>query len=51
MIGSDRMQIKSFLLCNCYPWCYDYDTRYCRMWYENRIRRRGNVQGYAVADS
>ena len=21
------------------------------MWYENRIRRRGNVQGYAVADS
>ncbi len=27
------------------------DTRYCGMWYENRIRRRGNVQGYAVADS
>ena len=28
----------------CYPWCCDYGPRYCGMWYENRIRRRGNVQ-------
>ena len=51
MTGSDRMKINRLCSVIAMLGVILMALAIAGLWYENRIRRRGNVQGYAVADS